>query len=130
MEDTKDSPAVDSRLDFICDYVLKTLKREQDKLEKLLFNEDNRRVVQDFLDRVEDRTLVVSVTAAGLLLPSCAFTASRSKAVYFVKRSGAALDPGSIKEQLLYGEIRPAVLNQFSAVVQEVRGWGCSTVTS
>eukprot|EP00066_Takifugu_rubripes_P027828 XP_011617094.1 PREDICTED: dynein heavy chain 9, axonemal [Takifugu rubripes] len=120
MEDTEESPAVDSRLDFICDYVLKTLKLKQGKWEKLLFSEENRRVVQEFLDRVENRTLVVSVTTAGLLQPSTTFMASRNKAVYFVKRSGATLNPDLMTEQLVYGEICPAVLNQFSTVVQQV----------
>lgn len=122
MEDTEEPPAVDSRLDFICDYVLKTLKLKQGKWEKLLFSEENRRVVQEFLDRVENRTLVVSMTTAGLLQPSTTFMASGNKAVYFVKRSGAALNPDLMTEQLVYGEICPAVLNQFSTVVQQVRG--------
>lgn len=121
MEDMEESLAIDSRLDFICDYVLKTLKLKQDKWEKLMSSDDNRQVLQDFLDRVENRTLVVSVTAAGLLQPSPAFTASRNKAVYFVKRSGASLTPDSMKERLVCGELCPAVLDQFSAVVQEVR---------
>lgn len=119
MEDTEESPAVDSRLDLICDYVLKTLKVKQDKWEKLLSSEDNRQVLQDFLDRVENRILVVSVTAAGLLQPSPAFTASRNKSVYFLKRSG--LSPDSMKERLVYGELCSAALDQFSVVVQEVR---------
>lgn len=124
MEDTGESPTVDSRLDFICNYVLKTLKLKQDKWEKLLSSEDNRQILQEFLDGVETRTLVLCVTAAGLLQPSPAFTASRNKAVYFLKRSGAALTPDSMKERLVYGELCSAVLDQFSAVVQEVRGRG------
>lgn len=122
MEDTEESPAVDSRLDFIYDHVLKTLKLKQGKWEKLLFSEENRRVVQEFLDRVENRTLVVCGTTAGLLKPSTTFMASRNKAVYFLKRSGAPLNPDLMTEQLVYGEICPAVLNQFSTVVQQVRG--------
>lgn len=121
MEDTEESTAVDSRLDFICDYVLKTLKLKQDKWEKLLSSEDNRQVLQNFLDRVENRTLVVSLTAAGLLQSSPAFTASRNKAVYFLKRSRAALSPDSMKERLVYGELCSAVLDQFSTVAEEVR---------
>lgn len=124
MEDAEESPAADSRLDFICDYVLKTLKLKQDKWEKLLSSEDNRKVLQEFLDRGEKRALVLSVNAAGLLQPAAAFTASRNKAVYFLKRSAAALSPDSMKERLVYGELNSAVLDQFSAVVQEVRIWG------
>lgn len=121
MEDMEESLAVDSRLDFICDYVLKTLKLQQDRWDKLMSSEDNRQVLQDFLERVENRSLVVSVTAAGLLQPSPAFTASRNKAVYFVKRSGSSLRPEAVEQRPVCGELSPALLDQFSAVVQEVR---------
>uniref|UniRef100_A0A671VQH4 Dynein axonemal heavy chain 17 n=1 Tax=Sparus aurata TaxID=8175 RepID=A0A671VQH4_SPAAU len=98
----EEPPAEDRRLDFIADYVLRTLKVKQDKWQKCVSSEDNRQVLQEFLDRAERRTLVVSVTAAGLLQPAAAFTAAgRHKAVYFVKRTGAALSPQSMKEGLV-----------------------------
>uniref|UniRef100_A0A671VQ30 Dynein axonemal heavy chain 17 n=1 Tax=Sparus aurata TaxID=8175 RepID=A0A671VQ30_SPAAU len=100
--DMEEPPAEDRRLDFIADYVLRTLKVKQDKWQKCVSSEDNRQVLQEFLDRAERRTLVVSVTAAGLLQPAAAFTAAgRHKAVYFVKRTGAALSPQSMKEGLV-----------------------------
>lgn len=120
MEDTEESPAFDSRLDLICDCVLKTLKLKQDKWEKLLSSE-HRQVVQNFLERVEDRTLLVSVDAAGLLQPSPALTASRNKALYFLKGRGAAVGPDPVEQRLVCGELCSAVLHQFSAVVQQVR---------
>lgn len=117
----EEPPAEDRRLDFIADYVLRTLKVKQDKWQKCVSSEDNRQVLQEFLDRAERRTLVVSVTAAGLLQPAAAFTAAgRHKAVYFVKRTGAALSPQSMKEGLVYGDLSYAPLEQFSALVEEV----------
>ncbi|XP_054457284.1 dynein heavy chain 9, axonemal isoform X2 [Anoplopoma fimbria] len=112
----------DRRLDFIADYVLRTLKLKQDKWQKCVSSEDNRTVLQEFLDRAEQRTLVVSVTASGLLQPAAAFTASspRTKAVYFVKHSRTALRPDSMKEDLVYGDLSYAPLDQFSALVEEV----------
>lgn len=119
----EESPAEDKRLDFIADYVLRTLRLKQDKWQKCVSSEDNRQVLQEFLDKAEQRTLVVSVTAAGLLQPAAAFTAaSKNKAVYFVKRHKAALSPGSMKENLVYGDLSCAPLDQFSALVEEVSG--------
>lgn len=119
--DMEESPPEDRRLDFIADYVLRTLRLKQDKWQKCVSSEDNRQVLQEFLDKAEQRTLVVSVTAAGLLQPAAAFTAaSKNKAVYFVKRHKAALSPGSMKENLVYGDLSCAPLDQFSALVEEV----------
>ena len=122
LADMEESPAAeDRRLDFIADYVLKTLKLKQDKWQKCVSNEENRQVLQEFLDRGERRTLVVSVTAGGLLQPAAAFTASaKHKAVYFVKQSGAALSPDSMKDNLVCGDLSYAPLDQFSALVEEV----------
>ncbi|MEQ2304474.1 hypothetical protein AMECASPLE_027335, partial [Ameca splendens] len=111
----------DKRLDFIADCVLRTLKLKPDRWEKCLSDEDNRQVLQDFLDTAEQRTLVVSMTAAGLLEPTTSFTASpKNQAVYFMKRDKAALIPKSIKESLVYGDLSSAPLDQFSALVGEV----------
>uniref|UniRef100_A0A8C4GZ62 Dynein heavy chain 9, axonemal n=1 Tax=Dicentrarchus labrax TaxID=13489 RepID=A0A8C4GZ62_DICLA len=119
--DMEESPAEDKRLDFIADYVLRTLKLKQDKWQKCVSSEDNRQVLQEFLDRAEQRTLVVSVTAAGLLQPAAAFTAgAKNKAVYFVKQRKAALSPDSMKDNLVYGDLSYAPLDQFSALVEEV----------
>lgn len=121
-EDMEESPAAqDKRLDFIADYVLRTLKLKQDKWQKCVSSEDNRQVLQEFLDKAERRTLVVAVTAAGLLQTSASFAGgSKSKAVYFMKRSKAALSPESMKESLLCGDLSYAPLDQFSALVEEV----------
>ncbi len=117
----EDSPAEDKRLDFIAHYVLRTLKLKEDKWQKCVSSEDNRQVLQDFLDRAEQRTLVVSVTAAGQLQLAAAFTAgSKHKAVYFTKHSRAALRPDSMKDDLVYGDLSYAPLEQFSALVEEV----------
>ncbi|XP_059180294.1 dynein axonemal heavy chain 9-like [Centropristis striata] len=117
----EESPAEDRRLDFIADYVLRTLRVKQDKWLKCVSSEDHRQVLQEFLDQAEQRTLVVSLSPAGLLHTSAGFSAScRSKAVYFVKRSGTPLRPESMKEELVYGDLSYASLDQFSALVEEV----------
>ncbi|XP_034563350.1 dynein heavy chain 9, axonemal [Notolabrus celidotus] len=110
----------DRRLDFLSDYVLRTLKLKQEKWQKCVSSEENLQVLQGFLERPDQRTLVVSVTAAGLLQPSAAFTGLKHKAVYFIKRKQTALSPDSMKEHLVYGDISYAPLDQFSALVEEV----------
>uniref|UniRef100_A0A7N8YQ50 Dynein, axonemal, heavy chain 9 n=1 Tax=Mastacembelus armatus TaxID=205130 RepID=A0A7N8YQ50_9TELE len=116
-----ESPAEDKRLDFIADYVLRTLKVKQDKWQKCVSSEENRQVLQEFLDKSEPRALVVSLTAAGLLQPAAAFSGrSRNKAVYFVKRKNSALRPDTMRENLVYGDLSYAPLDQFSALVEEV----------
>uniref|UniRef100_A0AAX7TU92 Dynein axonemal heavy chain 17 n=1 Tax=Astatotilapia calliptera TaxID=8154 RepID=A0AAX7TU92_ASTCA len=119
MEDLRESPAAeDERLDYIAECVLRTLKLKQDKWQKCVSSEDNRQVLQEFLDKAEQRTLVVSVTAGGQLQTASSFTGdSKNKAVYFIKRTTTTLSPESMKENLFYGDLSYAPLDQFSALV-------------
>ncbi|XP_028422796.1 dynein axonemal heavy chain 9 isoform X2 [Perca flavescens] len=118
----EESPAEDSRLDFIADYVLRTLRLNQDKWQQCVSSGDNRQLLQDFLDRAEHRSLVVWLSAAGLLQPTAGFppAGSGTRAVYLLKQRGAALRPHRMQEQLLCGDMSPAALDHFSALVQEV----------
>lgn len=118
----EDSPAEDRRFEFIEKYVLKTLKLKQDRWQKCISTDDNKQVIQEFLDKPDQMTLVVSLNAAGHLLPTIGFPATvKNKGVYFVKRSKTALTPDSMKSNLVYGDLSYAPLDQFSALVEEVR---------
>lgn len=118
----EETPADDKRLDFIADYVLRTLKLKEDKWQKCVSSEENRQTLQEFLDKSERRTLVVALSAAGLLQPAAGFSgASRNKAVYFVKRGTTLrLSPESMRDSLVCGDLSYAPLDQFSALVEEV----------
>ncbi|XP_075889814.1 dynein axonemal heavy chain 9 isoform X2 [Nelusetta ayraudi] len=118
----EEPPAQDERLDFIADYVLRTLKVKRDKWQKLVSGEDDLRLLLDFLDGAEPRSLLVSLTAAGLLQPAAGFAAAdfRNRAVYFVKRRTAALSLLSMRGNLVCGELSCEPLEQFSALVEEV----------
>ncbi|KAM4623876.1 dynein axonemal heavy chain 9 isoform 1-T1 [Polymixia lowei] len=117
----EDSPAEDKRVEFIGDYVLRTLKLKQERWLRCISTEDNKQVIQEFLDKSEHATLVVSLNAAGLLLPTVGFPAnSKNKAVYFVKQSKTALTVDSMKSNLVCGDLSYAPLDQFSALVEEV----------
>ncbi|CAG5911397.1 unnamed protein product [Menidia menidia] len=117
----EESPAdEDKRLDFIAEYVLRSHGLKRDKWDQCLSSQDYRQVLQDFLDKADHRTLVVSVTAGGLLEPSASATCSRNKGVYFMKKAKTRLSPESMKENLVYGDLSHAPLDQFSALVEEV----------
>uniref|UniRef100_A0AAQ5YU21 Dynein axonemal heavy chain 17 n=1 Tax=Amphiprion ocellaris TaxID=80972 RepID=A0AAQ5YU21_AMPOC len=120
--DMEDSPAAeDPRLDFIAGCVLRTFKLKRDKWQKCVSSEDNRQLLQEFVDNSEQRLLLMSVTAAGQLQPAASFTATpKHKAMYFLKLGKAALSPESMKENLVYGDLSYAPLDQFSALVEEV----------
>lgn len=122
MEEDETS-AVDKRLEFFEEYVLSTLKLKSDRWQKCLAVEDQRTVIQDFLDKADHTSLVVSVNASGQLVPTPGFVgSSKNKAVYFIKQSQVTLSPDNIKTSLIHGDMSSSPLEQFSAFVEEVTG--------
>ncbi|XP_039595259.1 dynein heavy chain 9, axonemal [Polypterus senegalus] len=115
-----ETPA-DKRLEFIENYVLKSMKLKPDRWQKLMGSEEQRQLIQSFLDKSDQLALVVTLNAAALLVASTEFPAStKNKAVYFVKRQREALVPDTIRTNLLYGDLPPSPLEQFPILVEEV----------
>ncbi|XP_061561508.1 dynein heavy chain 9, axonemal isoform X3 [Phycodurus eques] len=116
-----ESPAKDHRLDFIGDYVQRTLKVKHDRWQKCVSCEENLKILLEFLDKPQRGTLVVCVAVTGLLQPATTFTFhSKNKAVYFLKRSKTTLTAEHMEGNLVCGDLSHALLDQFSALVHEV----------
>lgn len=117
-----ESPATEKRFEFIEDYVLKTLRLKKERWQKCVCVEEQKQIIQDFLDKPDHTALVVYLNAAGQLVPSDGFVlTSKNKAVYFIKQSRTALSFDTMKADLMYGDMSYSPLEQFSAFVQEVR---------
>ncbi|CAN9508871.1 unnamed protein product [Ophioblennius macclurei] len=114
----------DQRLEFISNYVLRTFKLKRDKWQKCVSAEENLQVLRAFLERAERRTLVVSVTAAGLLQAAASLAEAggnvKNKAVYFLKAPGATLRTETMRDGVVCGDLSYTPLGQFSALVEEV----------
>ncbi|XP_066292954.1 dynein beta chain, ciliary-like [Branchiostoma lanceolatum] len=111
----------DPRFDFLQDYTLKTLKLKLDKWSKFISAEENRILIQEFLDKAENINLVVSANSAGALSVAPEFpTALKNKAVYFVKKEKATVTKDGIKTLLSYGDLSYAPLDQLSALVDDI----------
>ncbi|OCT60754.1 dynein heavy chain 9, axonemal isoform X2 [Xenopus laevis] len=116
-----DSTPTDKRLQFLEDYVLKTLKLKPDRWQKCVSTEEYRLVLQEFLDKADHLLLVVTMNAAGLLVPLLELPKStKNKAVYFWKRNASALSADLMKSSLIYGDLSYAPLDHFSVMVEEI----------
>ncbi|XP_053270380.1 dynein axonemal heavy chain 9-like [Pleuronectes platessa] len=115
---TEALPVEDRRMVFIADLVLKFLKVKKDKWQKCVSSEENHQVLQDFLDRAEQRSLLVSLTAGGMLQAAKCLSSSSpgTKAVYFMKREKTALTVETMSEKLTWGHMPSRPLDLLSAI--------------
>uniref|UniRef100_H2YYB5 AAA+ ATPase domain-containing protein n=1 Tax=Ciona savignyi TaxID=51511 RepID=H2YYB5_CIOSA len=111
----------DKRYVFLGDYVLKTMKFKPDKWQKCIGVEENKIFIQEFFDKADNVFLIISANAAGILTPTDNFIpAGKTKAVYFIKRAKETIGTESIQNQLLFGDLSYAPLDQMSSLVDDV----------
>ena len=75
----------DVRVEFIADYVLKTLRIKGDKWTKMYVIEDNKQLCVDFFDKADSQTLVIAINPAGGLAVTTEWPAQfKQKAVSLI----------------------------------------------
>lgn len=85
--------------------------------------EETKALYNEFFEKPELGTLVVSLTPGGGLQTTLEWPASlKSKACYFVKRNREALTrDANLRSALLYGDLSQNPIDQLSVFVEDVR---------
>ena len=112
----------DPRVEFVADYVLKTMKLKGDKWTKMYSVDENKQMFLDFFEKSDHPSLMVSLNSSGNLMVSFTWpSALKSKACYFVKKTKEAVQKdASIRNVLFYGDLSYTPIDQLSAFVDEV----------
>lgn len=120
MENNEQSK-VDERYGYLENCVLKTFHLKSDRWQKCLAVEEQREVIQDFLDKADQTTLVVSLGSSGQLIPNLGFSGrGKNKSVYFVKQSKTALSVNTMKTHLTWGSLSHSPLEELSVLLEKV----------
>ena len=118
---SNDNDNVDVRLEWISEYVLRTLKVKYEKWQKMYALDENKNMIQLVLDKSDNAILVFYTNAAGALCVSLEFPNSlKQKAVYFIKKHRDPIPKENFKAALNYGDLSNSPLEQLSALVDEV----------
>ena len=111
----------DSRVVFMADYVIKTLKIKPDKFSKMYSVEDTRQMFMDFFEKPDVPSLVIAQPAGTLVTTFEWPNKPKAKACYFVKTSRDGINKDTnLRTSLMYGDLSYAPLDQLSAFVDEV----------
>ncbi|XP_054276549.1 dynein beta chain, ciliary [Macrosteles quadrilineatus] len=111
----------DTRLDFLGNFVQKTLKLKPEKWARLLATEELKVVVMEFLDKPETIVLIILQNAAAQLIPSTTFPVNlKSKAAYFIKKSKLVVPKENLSEVLILGDLATKPIEQLAVLVDEI----------
>lgn len=111
----------DTRVEFIADYVIKTLKIKPDRFQKMYSTEETRQLFMDFFEKPDVPSLVIAQPGGTLTATYEWPNKPKAKAVYFVKTAREAINKETnLRTALMYGDLSYAPLDQLSAFVDEV----------
>ncbi|XP_064623162.1 dynein beta chain, ciliary-like [Lineus longissimus] len=112
----------DSRVEFMADYVLKTMKYKGDKWTKMYSLEENKLMFFDFFEKQELTNFVILSTPAGGLTVQFDWpTSLKSKGCYFIKKGKEPVTKDQpLRNTVLYGDLSYSPMEQLSAFVDEV----------
>lgn len=111
----------DARVEFMADYVIKTLKIKPDKFQKMYSLEETRQMFMDFFEKSDCQSIVIGQPTGSLVATLEWPTKPKAKACYFVKMTGNNINKDTnMRTALMYGDLSYAPLDQLSAFVDEV----------
>lgn len=113
---------VDNRMTFLGTFVQKTLKLKPEKWTRMMATEDHKAVVMKFLERPHPTILVIVLTPTAQLVASNGFPLAqlKSKGVYFIKKTLAAVSKTTPSESLITGDLSSKIIDQLASLVDEV----------
>jgi dynein heavy chain len=112
----------DTRVEFMADYVLKTLKFKGDKWTKMYSLDENKQMFFDFFEKQELSNFVICSTPSGGLTVQFDWpTSLKSKGCYFIKKGKDPVTKDHpLRNTVLYGDLSYSPMEQLSAFVDEV----------
>lgn len=111
----------DKRLDFIENYCTLSLRVKPDKWSKFATSEETHTMLNEFYEKPDVTTLVITLNPTGQLIPCLGFPSTlKNKGIYFVKKRHENITKDNFLEALLVGDISPSPVEQMMAIVEEV----------
>ena len=114
----------DRRIEFIAEYVLKTMRLKSDRWTKMYSADECKQMLLDFFEKNDVQNLVMILTPAGALQPVLEWPAQLKggKACYFVKKNREVVSKdANLRNVLFFGDMSYSPIDQFSTFVDEVK---------
>ncbi|NWV29438.1 DYH17 protein, partial [Origma solitaria] len=111
----------DERLVLLESMATVLLRVRSDKWDKFMDNEEISVMLDKFFKQKDMLELVLMLNSAGLPQPTTSFPSGlKSKAIYFVKKTGESITEDNCRSGLLVGDISPSPVDQLITVLLEV----------
>ncbi|KAK4884537.1 hypothetical protein RN001_000808 [Aquatica leii] len=112
---------VDLRVQFLQNYLLKSMRIKLEKWNKMWGTEEYAKVIFNFLNKADAPRLIMIINTSGQLLPTTEFPNNvKSKSSYFIRKSKEIITKENIRQVLLIGDMSPRPVEEVAALVEDM----------
>ncbi|CAH1116455.1 unnamed protein product [Phaedon cochleariae] len=105
-DDDKKKDDEDDRLEFLLTYLTKSYRLKQEKWNKMLALEENKKMILNFFNNPEEKMLFLTIPATGLLTPLTQFNnLIKQKFTYFIRKKKEIVTMQNFREVLTFGDM-------------------------
>uniref|UniRef100_H2Y9A0 Dynein axonemal heavy chain 11 n=1 Tax=Ciona savignyi TaxID=51511 RepID=H2Y9A0_CIOSA len=113
--------ADDIRLEFIQDYTMSALKVKMDKWKKMMIQDENKNMIQQFLDDASSLLLIFSAQVSGAITITREFKdAMKHKSIYLMRRRAVPITRDNFRSVLVIGDMSSSMFNHLTTFVHEI----------
>ena len=119
---TEELKLIDSRVEFIAMFLLKSFKMKSDKWIKMYSIDDNKNLINDFLEGISTKAIISYTNVAGAIIIQSDFPPQlKSKTVYFIKKKIEPISKnGQFVNDIIYGDLSQSPIDQIAAILDGV----------
>nr|XP_018673081.1 dynein beta chain, ciliary [Ciona intestinalis] len=120
-EEGQEMSTDDIRLEFIQDYVMSALKVKMDKWKKAMSTDENRKLIQQFLDEPSILLLIFSAPVGGAVAITREFKeAMKHKSIYLMRRRAVPITRDNFRNVLVAGDMSSTTFSHLTSFVHEI----------
>ncbi|XP_018562388.1 dynein beta chain, ciliary-like [Anoplophora glabripennis] len=120
-EEGKQDEGEDERLEFILSYLTKSYRLKQEKWNKMISLEENKKMILNFLNNPNEKMLIMTIPTTGLLTPMTQFSAAiKQKYTYFIRRVPQAVTMQNFRTVLSFGDMGGRPVEELAVLMEGV----------
>ncbi|XP_050294546.1 dynein beta chain, ciliary-like [Anthonomus grandis grandis] len=113
--------AEDERLEFLLNYLTKSYKLKQEKWNKMIGAEENRKLIMKFFESPTQPMLILTIPSSGLLTPFTSFNNQiKQKFTYFIRIKEAEVTMENFRSVLTFGDMSGKPVEDLATLVEGV----------
>ncbi|XP_057654279.1 dynein beta chain, ciliary-like [Diorhabda carinulata] len=111
----------DDRLEFILTYLTKSHRLKQEKWNKMIQQEEYKKLIMNFLTNPEEKMLIFTIPLTGLLTPMRNFTSQvKQKFTYFIRKKKEAVTMENFRDVLCFGDMAGKPVEEMGILLEGV----------